>query len=478
MVIGAGLSGLVVAYELEQRGYEVTVLEASDRVGGRNLTARRGSVIDELGSPQRCAFDDKPHLYFNCGPARIPGTHQRVLQYCRAFRIPLETFINDNPNAYVQSEGFNNGEPMRRRQYLADTKGFLAELAFKGLGQSRLEEPLSEEDHHRLKAFVQQYGDLDANMRYRGTDRAGFIRGGVVQPGVRNHPSAGIRELINTPYGYFPMHFSETESQFPAMMQPVGGMDRIIDAFVARLKRPVRTGTVVRGIQVAADGVQIQMVNKQGSAQLQADICFSCMPGHLVNGLEHNFPETYRKLLGAMRGVKLSKVGLQMGQRFWENDNIYGGISWSDRDLLQIWYPSQGTHGEKGILLGGYVFDHHANERVANMSVTKRIEHALDMGEAIHPGRYRRHFEVGLSVAWHRYNHLLGCGSGFPEDPKEGSFGVEAAEEKFQLRRPILGRYYMIGDQVSFLHGWQEGAIGTAHEALSHFQNHQVKSCA
>ena len=48
--------------------YEVQVLEASFRAGGRNMTVRHGSRIDETGYPQVCNFDDDPDLYFNCGP--------------------------------------------------------------------------------------------------------------------------------------------------------------------------------------------------------------------------------------------------------------------------------------------------------------------------------------------------------------------------------------------------------------------------
>ena len=39
-VLGAGISGLTVAYELERVGYDVTIIEASRRTGGRNLTLR------------------------------------------------------------------------------------------------------------------------------------------------------------------------------------------------------------------------------------------------------------------------------------------------------------------------------------------------------------------------------------------------------------------------------------------------------
>jgi monoamine oxidase len=73
VLLGGGLACLMACLELERAGYECTILEASHRVGGRNLTLRSGDLIDELGYPRRCTFDDEPHLYFNAGPARIPA---------------------------------------------------------------------------------------------------------------------------------------------------------------------------------------------------------------------------------------------------------------------------------------------------------------------------------------------------------------------------------------------------------------------
>ena len=40
LVIGAGFSGLSCAYELKKAGYDVQILEARHRVGGRVLTFR------------------------------------------------------------------------------------------------------------------------------------------------------------------------------------------------------------------------------------------------------------------------------------------------------------------------------------------------------------------------------------------------------------------------------------------------------
>src|SRR5437016_11667060 len=72
VVLGAGVAGLSAAYELGKAGYDVTVLEARDRVGGRNWTIRHGAKLDMTdGSRQVCGFD--PDLYWNCGPARVPS---------------------------------------------------------------------------------------------------------------------------------------------------------------------------------------------------------------------------------------------------------------------------------------------------------------------------------------------------------------------------------------------------------------------
>ena len=74
VVLGAGIAGLVSAYELQRAGYKVTVIEARNRIGGRSWTIRGGDRVVQMGRPDQVASFD-PGLYFNAGPARLPSTH-------------------------------------------------------------------------------------------------------------------------------------------------------------------------------------------------------------------------------------------------------------------------------------------------------------------------------------------------------------------------------------------------------------------
>ena len=59
--------------------------------------------------------------------------------------------------------------------------------------------------------------------------------------------------------------------------------------------------------------------------------------------------------IAAIEFSKAVKIGFQARRRFWEEDHgIYGGISWTDQDITQVWYPPYGYQRTKGIIMGAF----------------------------------------------------------------------------------------------------------------------------
>ena len=109
LVIGAGLSGLALGYELSRLGYDFHMLEARDRVGGLVWTVRGGSTHTEIGGErQQCSWDEGQ--WFNAGPWRIPYTHTGVLNYCKELGVALEIFVNEADGSYFYYEGAAAGQ--------------------------------------------------------------------------------------------------------------------------------------------------------------------------------------------------------------------------------------------------------------------------------------------------------------------------------------------------------------------------------
>ena len=122
-----------------------------------------------------------------------------------------------------------------------------------------------------------------------------------------------------------------------------------------------------------------------------------------------------------------------------------------------MWYPSYGIHKQKGVILGAYTFSGAAGDKFARLTPAERNEMAIRQGERIH-ARYREYVEHGVSVAWHRINHMLGCAAAWSAPLRDQWYA--------KLQRPV-GAHYLVGDQMSALPSWQEGAVQSAFYAVS-----------
>ena len=444
LVLGAGLTGLTVAYELGKAGYDCRVLEARARPGGRVFTVRRGTAGEEDGPPQTAAFDDG--LYFNAGPMRISHHHQTTLAYCRELQVPVEVFVADAESAYLFRTRSSTlpGRRIRLREARADFDGYIAELLSKALSQRELDHPLTAQDRERLLEYLRNLGALDEQRRYRGSPRrSGYHERSAPLP---------LRDLLGANFDFYLDIDWDTQ---PAMFQVAGGMDRLPAALARRLGKRIVHRADVREIRQNERGVWA--IYKDDNGQLRrvdADYCVCTIPLPVLSELRKDLSPTVQSAISAASYDGAGKIGLQFRRRFWEEDDgIYGGRSWTDQEVGQIIYPSNGFHARKGLLVG-YYLDFKRTMRERTPAERQRL--ALEEGARLHP-QYSTEFETAFSVSWSRVPFSRGSWR---------SETGEAHEALAPLRQPD-GRVHFAGDYMTDMSSWMQGAFQSAREVAT-----------
>src|ERR1700692_1596655 len=285
LVLGAGMAGLVAAYELRNAGYRVQVLEYNSRAGGRNWSLRGGDRYTELGGEtQERRFD--PGLYINPGPWRLPYHHRGMLSTCRRLGSALEQFVQINHKAYLHSHKAFGGKPQRLRTVKADYQGHVAELLAKATRSDSLDADVTTEDRAKLLDSLRFWGALDRNSKYvkgaASNDRRGYERdpGGGLSARPQFSEPVGLRDLLNSGL-WAALPFGEMYDFQTTMFQPVGGMGQVGQAFARELAPLIRFNAKVVDIHQDEHGVRATYEDTAaGSSRqtVQADWCICTIP--------------------------------------------------------------------------------------------------------------------------------------------------------------------------------------------------------
>ena len=459
VVLGAGIAGLVSAYELQQAGYKVTLLEARNRIGGRSWTIRGGDRVEQVDRPLQVARFSEGQ-YFNAGPARIPSWHHAVLGYAKRLNVPMEVFVNDH-----MATGWDFSGKVRPGRHMAYSfQARLAELLTKAIDQGALSAAMPKEELDQFKGFLQFYGFLDD----KGVARANGTFGYSDWPGAYDAPGKALnaltlRESVPSRAAGFPHVFQSIIDMQPTMMQPVGGMDRIAHALYLTVQPRVRLGEPVTAIRREGDGVRIE----HRSGATRADYAVVTLPAHLLERIPNDFSPAKKAALKGINYLKSAKVAFE-APRFWEDDGVYGGLAWTDRLNENVIYPSNNFHAPRGIVVGAYVagWTHRDTpEAFTKLPIAEQIRISAGSIEALHPGKSRL-LESPVAINWGQVPYSEGVGALWDGGPGGEGRRTGAYIELLKPEGPIV----FAGEHLSYVGLWQEGSALSAHDALQLIQ--------
>jgi monoamine oxidase len=432
IIIGAGMAGLVAAYELARAGHDPLILEAQNRVGGRVYTLRSFA----------------PGLYAEAGAMRIPRAHDLTLGYVEHFGLELRPFVMGNPNGLVHV----GGKRMTAAEYEAnpDELGFATEERERGRAHGALWEEATKDiralvDADWDRGWEQVTREYDTYTLREFLEFRGWSQGAIEMYGVMNFVEAGINNAVVEEFR------EDFGKAYEDMQEIVGGSDRLPVAFYHELSDRIRVGAEVHAIDQDQDQVTIHFKTEAGRYSVTGDYAIVTLPFSVLRHVEVVTPFS-REKQRAIRQLNYSastKVLFQVSERVWETDDgIYGGATVTDLPIRRLNYPTPDPTTPRGILLASYTWDQDA-ARWGSMDEETRLEEALEDVAKIHP-RIRDVYEGGASHAWYNDRYA------------NGAFALFEAGQQTQLQNDIVkpeGRIYFAGEHCSLYHAWIQGAL-------------------
>ena len=330
VVIGAGVGGLASAALLARAGFQVTVLEKNDSVGGRARIWRQKGFTFDMGPSWYLMPEVFENFFELFGRSREQYYRlQELSPYYRVFFQPREwvDVTSDRRQVLDLFESFESGGARRLEQYL-DRAKYKYDVAMK---------------EFLYKDYGSVFDFLNARMLIEGTRLNVF---GRLDRSVRRYFSdRRARQILE-----YAMVFLGTSPQAaPALYSimshvdlnlgvhyPIGGLSAV-SAGIAKLAEEqgvrIRLSSEVKRIQVEPSGRATRVVTAEDEIEadvvlVNADYPFS--ETHLLEPAYRSLPAAYWKRRVFAPSMFILYLGLNKSLKNMVHHNLYFSEDWNE----------------------------------------------------------------------------------------------------------------------------------------------------
>ena len=486
-IVGAGISGLVAAYELMKLGLRPVVYEAS-KMGGRLRSQ---------------PFEGADGIVAELGGMRFPVSSTAFYHYVNLLGLQTRPF----PNPLTPASGSTVVDLEGQTHYaqtLADLPPLFTEVARAwdealetGASFAAVQQAIRERDVPRLKAlwnklvplwddrtFYDFIATSDAFSRLSFHHRevfgqVGFGTGGwdsdfpnsmleilrVVMTNCDSDQRLVVGGVEQVPRGIW-RHAPSQIAHWPAGTSLASLHSGAPRPGVARIAR-------------AADG-RIAVTDQWGDTRAYAAVLTTCQSWLLTTQIECEerlFSQKLWMALDRTRYMQSSKTFVMVDRPFWKDKDPATG-----RDVMSMTLTDRLTRGT-------YLFDHGDDQpgviclsyawmsdalKMLPQPVEKRVKLAMDALKKIYPKVDLASHIIGdpITVSWEADPHFLGAFKGAL--PGHYRYNQRMYAHFMQAGLPAEQRgMFIAGDDVSWTPAWVEGAVQTSLNAvwgiLTHF---------
>jgi monoamine oxidase len=411
VVIGAGLSGLAAARALKESGWDVEVVEARNRRGGRVFSY---------------SFDSNPELICELGAEWIGASHGRMQALCHDFDIKLKEHRFD-------ASLLRDGVYKRPNEWRFSAK---ADAAFEKL-------------RGEFKRYTQADKErMDGYDWWTLLDELGFPEDDLLLRDLTDSTDFGESIRHVSAYVAAAEYFeSSPANEMDFKME--GGNTRLVNALAAAIGEDrIHTGAPVTEVRQRAGRVSVVA----GGRTFDADACVCTAPARVLDKINFDPPLTpaHREAAEQLQYSRIVKNSVLFDERFWRAENF---SVVSDVTSHYYFHSTQSQPGRRGILCS-YAVGEKADV-LAAQGPSRRTD-IITRDLAPFDERAPRLARSIESYAWQR-------------DPyTQGAYAFYRPGQWFKLR-PALQRPHInvlfAGEHLSDWQGFMEGAVVTGEEA-------------
>ncbi|MDQ1624697.1 MAG: monoamine oxidase [Actinomycetota bacterium] len=441
VIVGAGLAGLSAAYQLRNAGYTSTVIEASDRLGGRCWSIRDfadGQIAEHGGE-------------------LIDQGHTDVRQLASSLGLTLDNLLTTEQKG-TEPIYYFDGAPYTFEEATDDIKTIWQQL----------HADVSAASYPTLYDYYTPRGyELD-HMSITDWIKA-YVPGGLksrlgqlldVAYNIEYGGECSVQSSLNMLYllaysGQGQLRiFGPSNEKYHVH----GGNDQIVAALASALKGQIQKNTRLTALARNADSTWTVTTTTAGVASTQvADHVVLALPFSLLRSVDLTRAGFSKVKMTAINQLPMgtnSKLQLQFSDRHWRS--LGGnGDSYSDTGYQSTWEVTRGQSGAKGILVdytGGNI-----GASFGSLSTDAYARRFLTQIEPLFPGITGKWTGQATLDFWKVYPWTLGSYSYW----KVGQYTAFSGAEK-----EAQGSCHFAGEHTSQdFQGYLNGAVETGYRA-------------
>jgi len=413
IVIGAGLSGLAAANALKQARWNVTVLEARERIGGRVLSF---------------GFKENPELICELGGEWVGDSHERMKALCHDFGITLK-------DHRFEASLMRDGVVKRPGQWDFSPQ---ARAAFE-----------------KFRKTYHAYGPkerlrLDQYDWWTWLEEIGFTEDDLLLRDLQDSTDFGETIRMVSAYAAAAEYFeSSPANEMDYKME--GGNSRLVNALSSSIGNDsIHTGMPVASIRQRAGRITVTT----GGRSFVADACICTVPARTLDKIKFDPPLPVAQSAAAdkLQYARIIKNCVLFRERFWGAEDF---SLVSDVTSHYYFHSTKTQPGKQGILCS-YAIGEKADV-LAAQNAQRRSE--IITRDLLPLNEQAPKLALNIqSVAWQRDVYT------------QGAYAFYRPGQWFTLR-PILqqphGKVLFAGEHLADWQGFMEGAVVTGEAAAS-----------